>query len=125
MRRINIAACSLMLMALASAPAMAQGNRGGGGGRMDPAQMAQRTSDRLLTGITLTAAQTASIKTINEHYATDAKAAMGGDDMRAKMTELRTKQRTDIRAVLTADQQATFDKNVADMEKARGSRQRQ
>jgi len=35
---------------------------------------------------------------------------------------LRAKQRTDIRALLTADQQAVFDKNVADMEKARANR---
>ncbi|MDQ6736556.1 MAG: hypothetical protein M3Z30_02500, partial [Gemmatimonadota bacterium] len=64
MRRINIAACSLMLLAAASAPAMAQGNMGGGMG-MDPAQMLQRSTDRLLTGITLSASQTDSVKAVN------------------------------------------------------------
>jgi Spy/CpxP family protein refolding chaperone len=119
MRRINIAACSLMLLAAASAPVMAQGNMGGG--RMDPAQMVQRSTTRLLTGITLTAAQTDSVKAINDRLATAAKAETGGD-MRAKMTEMRTNQRTQLRAVLTPDQQTVFDKNVADMDKARMNR---
>lgn len=95
---------------------------GGGGGRMDPAQMATRTSDRLMTGITLTAPQADSVKAINTRFAEEMKGAMGGSDMRAKMTELRTKQQADLRAVLTPAQQAVFDKNVADMEKARANR---
>jgi len=119
MRRLNIAACSLMLLAAASAPAMAQGNMGGG--RMDPAQMVERSTTRLLTGITLTATQTDSVKAINDRLATAAKAETGGD-MRAKMTEMRTNQRTQLRAVLTPDQQTVFDKNIADMEKARMNR---
>jgi Spy/CpxP family protein refolding chaperone len=122
MRRINIAACSLMLLAAASAPAMAQGGGMGGGGRMDPAQMATRTSDRLMTGITLTAPQSDSVKAIDARFGTGMTAATGGSDMRAKMTELRTKQQTDLRAVLTPAQQTVFDKNVADMEKARANR---
>jgi hypothetical protein len=120
MRRINIAACSLMLLAAASAPAMAQG--GGGGGRMDPAQMAQRTSDRLMTGITLSATQSDSVKAIDARFSSGMQAAMGGTDMRAKMTDLRKTQQTELRAALTADQQTVFDKNVADMAKARGTR---
>ena len=122
MRRMNIAAFSFMLLAVASAPAMAQGGGMGGGGRMDPAQMATRTSDRLMTGITLSATQSDSVKAIDARFAASMKAAMGGSDMRAQMTEMRTKQQADLRAVLTSDQQATFDKNVADMEKARGNR---
>lgn len=125
MRRLNIAACSLMLLAAASAPAMAQGGgggMGGGMGRMDPAQMATRTSDRLMTGVTLTAAQSDSVKAIDARFGNDMKAAMGGSDMRTKMTELRTKQQTELRAVLTPAQQTVFDKNVADMEKARANR---
>lgn len=120
MRRINIAACSLMLLAAASAPVMAQGNMGGGG--MDPAQMATRSSGRLLTGITLSASQSDSVKAIDSRFAAEAKTAMGGADMRAQMTAMRTKQRADLRALLTADQQVVFDKNIADMEKARMNR---
>ncbi|HEY7898592.1 MAG TPA: hypothetical protein VIC03_09265 [Gemmatimonadaceae bacterium] len=123
MRRINIAAFSFMLLAAASAPAMAQGGgMGGGGGRMDPAQMATRSSDRLMTGITLSATQADSVKAIDARFGSGMQAAMGGSDMRAKMTELRTKQQADLRAILTPAQQATFDKNVADMEKARANR---
>lgn len=123
MRRLNIAACSLMLLAAVSAPAMAQGGgMPGGMGRMDPAQMATRTSDRLMTGITLTAPQADSVKAIDARFAADMHGAMGGSDMRAKMTELRTKQQTELRAVLTPAQQTVFDKNVADMEKARANR---
>jgi hypothetical protein len=121
MRRINIAACSLMLLAAASAPVMAQGTMGGGG-RMDPAQMTQRTSDRLLTGLALSAAQTDSVKAINARFSAEAQSAMGGSDMRTKMMDMRTRQRTELRRILTGDQQAVFDKNVADMEKARGTR---
>lgn len=124
MRRMNIAAFSFMLLAAAGAPAMAQGGGGmrGGGMRMDPAQMATRTSDALMKGITLSAAQSDSVKAIDARFGASMKEAMGGSDMRAKMTEMRTKQQADLRAVLTADQQATFDKNVADMEKARANR---
>ncbi len=119
MRRINIAACSLMLLGAASAPAMAQG--GMGGGRMNPAQMIERSTTRLMTGITLTAAENDSVKAINARLSTAATAESGGD-MRARMTEMRTNQRTQLRAILSADQQTVFDKNVADMDKARMNR---
>jgi hypothetical protein len=121
MRRLNIAAFSLMLLTAASAPVMAQGNMGGGG-RMDPGQMTERTSTRLLTGLALSAAQTDSVKAINARFTAEAQAAMGGSDMRSKMMEMRTQQRAALRGILTGDQQAVFDKNVADMEKARMNR---
>ncbi len=120
MRPLNIAALSLVLVAAAGAPAMAQGNLGGM--NMDPAQMVQRSTDRLLTGVTLSASQSDTVKAINARFVTSAQAAIGGSDVRAQMTAMRTKQRADIRAVLSADQQAVFDKNVADMEKARMNR---
>ena len=91
--------------------------------RMGAAQMIQRATDRLLTGITLSASQSDSVKVINARFAasmhTDV-AARG--DMHAQLTAMRTKQRAEIRAVLTAGQQVLFDKNVADIEKARMSR---
>jgi hypothetical protein len=81
----------------------------------------------MLQGITLSAEQADSVKAIDARYATDMTAIFqnaNGDraGMREKMMPLRAKQRTDIRALLTADQQAVFDKNVADMEKARANR---
>ena len=122
MRQIKIAACSLMLLAAASAPAMAQ-QGGGMGGRMNPAQMAQRTSERLMTGITLTATEGDSVKAIDGRFASGMTAATGGSDMRTKITELRKTQQTELRGILTGDQQKVFDKNVEEMEKARMNRQ--
>ena len=122
MRQIKIAACSLMLLAAASAPAMAQQGGGGMGMRMNPEQMATRTSDRLMTGVTLTATETDSVKAIDTRFASGVQSAMGGTDMRAKMTELRKTQQTELRGILTADQQKVFDKNVEEMEKARTNR---
>lgn len=113
MRRINIAAFGLMLTALASAPAIAQGNMGGG--RMDPAQMMQRSTDMMMKGITLSPVQADSVKAINARFATETHAAMGQSDMRGKMTEMRTRHRAELRAVLDAGQQSVFDKNVAEM----------
>ncbi len=89
---------------------------------MDPAQMMQRTTDRLLTGVTLTSTQSDSVKAINARFATEAQSAMGGSDMREKMMDMRTRQRAAIRGILTSDQQTVFDKNAADMDKARMNR---
>ncbi len=108
-----------MLLAAAGAPVMAQGNMGG----MDPAQMVQRSTDRLMTGITLSTTQSDSVKAINARYVTAAQTAMSSGD-RTQMGAMRTKQHADFRAILTPDQQAVFDKNVADMEKARMNRQK-
>jgi hypothetical protein len=119
MRRLKLAAFSLALVAAASAPVMAQGNMG----RMDPAQMMQRSTDRLMTGITLSATQSDSVKALNASFATEAKAGMGDTaNMRTRMTDMRTRQRAALRGVLTPDQQAVFDKNVTAMDQARMSR---
>jgi Spy/CpxP family protein refolding chaperone len=78
----------------------------------------------LLKDITLTGAQKDQIKTIREKYlpqqmelrkAAQATGTTPDDANRAKMMDLQTKQAADIRAVLTADQQVTFDKNMAEM----------
>jgi len=89
-----------------------EGRRGGGMGGM------------LLKDITLTDAQKAQVKTIREKYLPQqmemrkAAEAVGGppdEATRTKMMDLQTKQAAEIRAVLTADQQAQFDKNLAEM----------
>jgi Spy/CpxP family protein refolding chaperone len=98
------------------APPQGQGmgemRRGGGMGGM------------LLKDITLTDAQKAQIKTIREKYlpqqmelrkAAQATGAPPDEATRAKMMDLQTKQAADIRAILTANQQTTFDKNLAEM----------
>ena len=47
-------------------------------------------------------------------------AMRGGDaDARAKITEMRTKQNTDIKALLTADQSKRFDEIMAAMPQGR------
>lgn len=122
-----IAALAALALAASAAPAMAQGGMGGMGGPPNPAMMAQRMSDRMLQGITLSAAQTDSVKAINTRYAEAMSAAMqsaNGDRaaMREKMAPMRDQHRTQLRAILTADQQATFDKNMAEMEKMRANR---
>ena len=94
-------------------PTQPQGEarRGGGMGGM------------LLKDITLTDAQKAQIKTIRDKYVPQQmelrKAAQAtgvvDDATRAKMSDLQTKQAAEIRAILTADQQTQFDKNLAEM----------
>ena len=96
-------------------------------GQTEPQQQGQGEmrrggrSEWLLKDITLTDAQKAKIKTIRETYlpqqmelrkAAQATGSMD-DASRTKMTDLQSKQAAEIRAVLTADQQATFDKNLA------------
>ena len=93
--------------------------RGGGMGGM------------LLKDINLTDAQKAQVKAIREKYAPQQLAlrkavqATGGppdEATRAKIADLQSKQAAEIRAVLTADQQATFDKNLAEMKSRMESR---
>ena len=88
-----------------------EGRRGGMGGW-------------LLKDITLTDAQKAQVKTIRDKYVPQQMElrkqiqAVGGapdEATRTKMMDLRTKQAAEIRAILTADQQAQFDKNLAEM----------
>ncbi|HXN75920.1 MAG TPA: Spy/CpxP family protein refolding chaperone, partial [Gemmatimonadaceae bacterium] len=90
-----------------------QGGRGGGG-----------MGGMLLKDITLTDAQKGQIKTIREKYLPQqmelrksAQATGGPPDeaTRTKMMDLQSKQAAEIRATLTADQQAQFDKNLAEM----------
>lgn len=77
----------------------------------------------LLKDITLTDAQKAQIKTIRDKYVPQqmelrkaAQATGSMDDAtRAKMMDLQTKQAAEIRAILTADQQTQFDKNMTEM----------
>jgi Spy/CpxP family protein refolding chaperone len=88
-----------------------EARRGGGMGGM------------LLKDITLTDAQKAQVKTIREKYMPQlmelrkAEQATGTRDeaSRAKATDIMNKQAAEIRATLTADQQVTFDKNLAEI----------
>ena len=131
MKAIRIATLAAALCVGITSVAAAQGSeppqgqgqggmrRGGGMGGM------------LLKDINLTDAQKAQVKTIREKYLPQqvelrkAAQATGGppdEATRAKMMDLQSKQAADIRAILTADQQAQFDKNMAEMKAQMESR---
>jgi protein CpxP len=130
MKVIRIATLAVALCAGMTSVAAAQGQpepkegqgemrRGGGMGGM------------LLKDITLTDAQKAQIKTIREKYVPKqlelrkAVQATGGppdDATRAKMMELQSQQSAEIRAILTPDQQKTFDNNLHEMKERMDAR---
>ena len=96
-----------------------EGRRGGGMGSW------------LLKDITLTDAQKAQVKTIRDKYVPQqmelrkqAQAVGGPPDeaTRTKMMDLQNKQSAEIRAVLTADQQVQFDKNLAEVKERMAAR---
>lgn len=109
-------ALTLALIVAGSTGAEAQGR--GGGGRMNPAQM-------LLQDVTLTAAQQAQVDSVSAKYTAEMTAfrekmqAGGGGGMtaesRAEMAKMRTTLQTSLRAILTAEQQVVFDRNVEAM----------
>jgi protein CpxP len=130
MKVIRIATLAVALCAGMTSVAAAQGQpepkegqgemrRGGGMGGM------------LLKDITLTDAQKEQVKTIREKYVPKqlelrkAVQATGGppdEATRAKMMELQTQQSAEIRAILTPDQQKTFDHNLHEMKERMDAR---
>jgi len=91
-------------------------------------------SQMLFAGIDLTDAQKDQIAKIDEKYRAEREALRpaGGQPQgppdeatRTKYNEIRTKIQADYRAVLTADEQKVFDKNVADMKARMDARQKQ
>lgn len=102
------------LLALTVSPAHAQNPSGRGPGRR---------MELLFRDITLTAAQQAKVDSIQAHYRAQMPSFTPGSPpdsaTREKIRGLFRRQVDDIRAVLTADQQKTFDKNVAEMREGR------
>jgi len=103
---------AVMVLAVTSV-GQAQGGGGGGGGRggnrvMTVLKDSMKVSDAIL-------AKADSIqKASNAAMAPLMEAARGGDaDARTKSMELRNKQTAAIKALLSADQQAQFDKIMA------------
>jgi stress response protein YsnF len=80
--------------------------------------------EALFEGITLTADQRAKVDSIQKHYREQMPSFTPGSPpdsaTRDKIRGLFRHQMDDIRAVLTADQQQTFDRNVAAMRQRRG-----
>jgi Spy/CpxP family protein refolding chaperone len=106
------------IMALAAPAAYAQGGGGGGqGGR-------GRGVERLLQGVTLTDAQKASVDSIGQAFRAQLPPGQPGAQpdsaARAKRMEVMQQQYAAVRAVLTAEQQKVFDKNLEDMRASAG-----
>jgi Spy/CpxP family protein refolding chaperone len=130
MKAFRIAALGVALLAgsaaIAGAQAAAQaptqqGGPGGGRGGFN----------RTLNGIELTEAQKAKMAEIDAKYRPELQAIresmQGGGDRAAaftKMQAVRDKMNPEVRAILTADQQVIFDKNLAE-QKARMEQMRQ
>jgi protein CpxP len=92
----------------------------GPGGRGGPGGGAGRGDQMLLRGITLSADQQQRIDTIRARYRPQMEQMrqQSGGDRDAARTQMRTmmeKQQAEIRAVLTSEQQAQFDRNAAEM----------
>jgi Spy/CpxP family protein refolding chaperone len=108
--------CSVVLAFAASAAPAQSPSSGGGPGRSG---FAERRMQALLKGITVTAEQQAKIDSIRARYSAQLPAFTPGtrpdSTTRAKMRELFRHQDDEIRGVLTADQQKTWDENVAEM----------
>lgn len=104
----------------AAQPDVARGGPGGGGRFGGPGGRDMR----LFEGITLSDAQRAQVDSIRASYRDRMMAARqnssGGD--RSQMRQMMQEQFSAIRAVLTPEQQATFDKNVEQMRSERGRR---
>lgn len=107
------------LVILAAPSAFAQG-----GGQPGQGQGRGRQMEMLMQGITLTDAQKASVDSIVQVYRAQMPAMTPGQPpdsaTRAKRMEVMQKQIADVRAVLTKEQQVTFDKNVETMRQNMG-----
>jgi Spy/CpxP family protein refolding chaperone len=123
MRAMRILAALGLLLVASTAAAQAgtppttppQGAPQQGGDRM------QQMNDMMFKDITLTPEQKTKIDSIQTKQREEQRTLMqAGGGMRdsaslAKMTELRSRSNAAIRAVLTAEQQVIFDKNLAAM----------
>ena len=119
MKGIRMAVLGAALVFGVTTVASAQGGGQGRGGRGGIA--------RLMTDITVSADIQVKIDSVAAKYQAQTRELMtaagggGGGGMqmdsttRAKMTELNSKRNAEIRALLSAEQQAQFDKNVAAM----------
>jgi len=112
-----------VLTSALAAPLAAQGQGGGGrpGGQGgDPAAMQARQNEMLFQGITLTAEQKTKVDSIQTAARTAQQSAMQAGGMRDPETRERMRAQRQatmaaIRGVLTAEQQAVFDRNLANM----------
>ena len=111
MKQIRSLALVIALVAFAAPAAFAQGGPGGQG--------RGRQMELLMKDITLTDAQKTSVDSVVQSYRAQLPTFTPGQPpdsaARAKRSEIMTKQNAAIRALLTADQQKVFDKNLAEL----------
>jgi protein CpxP len=132
MKVIRIATLAFALCvgmtSVAAAQGQPEGQQGQGGMRRGGGM-----GGMLLKDITLTDAQKEQVKIIREKYVPKqlelrkAVQATGGppdEATRAKMTELQTQQSAEIRAILTPDQQKTFDHNLHELKEKMDERRK-
>lgn len=116
----RIAVVSSVLLTLGAGAALAQGGPPAGG---PPPQgqgnFAQRRMQMMLQGITLAPAQQTRVDSIVAAFNAQMPAFTPGQPMdsttRARGRELRMRQDSTIRALLTPEQQRTWDTNAANM----------
>ena len=119
--RLSLAAALLAL----TLPAVASAQRGMGGGANAAERQAQMRA-RMFEGITLTPEQSAKIDTIQAATRTKRMEMMqggGGGDRQAMMQQMMEMQNAEakaIKALLTPEQAAIFDKNREAMMQRRG-----
>ena len=115
--RMAVLGAALVFGMAAVAEAQGGGARGAGRGGIQ----------RLMTDITVSADVQTRIDSIVARYHAQQRELMGGtagagagrgmaqmsDETRTKMAELMTKRNAEIRALLTPEQQARFDRNIA------------
>jgi Spy/CpxP family protein refolding chaperone len=121
MKAIRIAALGVALVVGTAVVASAQGAPPAGAQQQGGPGRAGRPNPQM-KDISLTADQQAKIEVINKKYAPEMQVIResmqsGGDRAEGmkKMNDLRSKIAPEIRAVLTPEQQAIFDKNTAEM----------
>ena len=122
MKMLRISALGAALVLAVAPMANAQGGGGMGGGGRGGARM----MEMLFKGIDLTAAEKAQVDSIQTAYRAKMPARTPGQapdpSARSAMRENMQKETADLRMVLTADQQKTFDKNVEEMRNRRRDR---
>jgi len=125
MKLTRVLSFAALACAIAASPALAQGGpppgagpgMGGGMGRGPGGP--GRGLQMLLQGITLTAAQQTQVDSINNHFMAQMPAFTPGQrpdsTSRAQMRALGVQRDAAVRAVLNTEQQAVWDRNVAQM----------
>lgn len=96
----------------------------GGMGEGRGGMRSQRMEQMLFNGITLSSAQQAQVDSIRARHRSDMQGLdpRNNPDDRQKMMQSMQSQMSEIRAVLTTDQQTIFDQNMQQMRDRRGQR---